>query len=909
VTETGANAGADDELVVDDRETRSAMHADGRPTVRRSVGTAVCVALACLTMQHALATIVLEGTSANDVLDASGSSERHEIYGNGGWDAITGSGANDLLDGGAGNDTLDGGAGDDTLVGGPGNDTLRGGPGRDTFRSGGTTSGFDVFNGGGGADSVVGTSADDVIGVLSLSSIEIIDGGAGADVLQLASDGRSIDLAQTTLESIARILGGPGNDRIVGTSANDVISGGGGSDAIDGGPGRDTATYARAYASYVVSVTESGLRVRALSGNEGTDTLTSIERVEFSDGVYADGSFTATAAGNRPPLAAADSAKLKEDTSIEIAVLANDVDEDGDPLSVTISAAPAHGSADVTATRTVRYRPAGHYFGSDTLRYTIDDGKGGTDSALVSLQVAGVPDAPIARDDAVGVAAGGTVDVDVLANDTDPDGEAITVISIGVPVHGTATRLSSGRIRYTAPGDYTGTDEFIYKITDPKERKDRATVTVTIGDASGNVLLTALQAAPSGSWLRVNANQFQDVWTPVDQRPATPGYQNPAKVIHAWSSMAWDPNRDRLVFWGGGHANYSGNEVYVFEARTGRWRRQSLPSDVWEPLADSQFFAVDGPRHAPTSSHTYDNQEFLPRLDRFITFGGAKFNGKQKFVLEDGVTLTGPYLWDPSRGGANAVGGTAGSQVRANLYASVTGGEMWNNRDTVRNRGIGAVRPSADWVNSTSAYVRNGARDAILITEAPRTQARLFRYTIADVSEPDADTWELLGVDATGYGNQGAGGYDPGRKLFARTANTAAGWGLVVWSLQQPGPTNRSYFVAPGGSLSLNELFGMDFDSKRGVFMLWDGGPDVWQVTPPDAGGGPWSAQKAPRNPAGPLPSQQDGTFIATSGATVAQRGVLGKWKYAADYDVFFGVISPVGGTVWVYKPVDWAPP
>ena len=204
----------------------------------------------------------------------------------------------------------------------------------------------------------------------------------------------------------------------------------------------------------------------------------------------------------------------------------------------------------------------------------------------------------------------------------------------------------------------------------------------------------------------------------------------------------------------------------------GRWRRESLPSEVWEPLGDSQFFAVDGPRNAPTSSHTYDNQEFLPQLDRFITFGGAKFNGKQKFVLEDGVTLTGPYLWDPNRAGANSVGGTDGSQVRPTVYRSVTGGQMWDNRDTVRNRGIGSVRPSADWVNSTSAYVRNGSHDAILITEAPRTLARLFRYTINDVASPETDTWELLGIDSTGYGNQGAGAYDPVRKLFARTANT-----------------------------------------------------------------------------------------------------------------------------------------
>ena len=60
---------------------------------------------------------------------------------------------------------------------------------------------------------------------------------------------------------------------------------------------------------------------------------------------------------------------------------------------------------------------------------------------------------------------------------------------------------------------------------------------------------------------------------------------------------------------------------------------------------------------------------------------------------------------------------------------------------------------------------------------------------------------------------------------------------------------------------------------------------------------------------AAPLPSQQDGAITTTNGTTAPQRGVLGKWKYAADYDVFFGVISPTAGNVWVYKPVGWAPP
>jgi hypothetical protein len=857
----------------------------------------------------AAAATILQGTSANDVLDASASSTSYQIIGNGGYDTLIGSSADDTLDGGPGNDSLHGGAGNDLLIGGSGNDSIAGDAGDDSVRASGTTSGFDAIDGGPGTDRLLGSGGDDVSGIRSLTGIESIDGGAGFDKLQLASGGRVLDLSGMSVTGIERIVGGSGNDTITGSAGDDVVIGGGGADRISGGGGADTAIYTRVFASYSIVANGSSLQVRDLVGNEGVDTLTSIERIEFADGTYANGSFTPSGSGNHPPTATNDSATLAEDSSIEVAVLANDRDADGDDLTVSIATPPSHGSASATATRTIRYTPSANYAGADSLRYSIADGRGGTASAVVSLQVTAVADAPLARDDAASVIALGSVDIDVLANDIDPDGGAVSLESAGAAAHGTTTTLTDGHVRYAPATGYTGSDQFSYTISDPTGRTDTAQVIVTVSGTAGNALLAELEAAPAGSWLRVNVNRFDDVWTPVDQRPNTPGYLNPAKVIHAWSSMAWDSKRDRLIFWGGGHANYSGNEIYSFDVRSARWRRESLPSDVWEPLGDSQFFAVDGARNAPTSSHTYDNQEYLPRLDRFITFGGAKFNGKQKFVLEDGVTLTGPYLWNPNRAGANSVGGSDGSQVKPDLYASVSGGEMWDDRDTVRNRGVGAVRPSADWVNSTSAYASDGENDAMLVTEAPRTQARLFRYTISDVASPETDRWELVGTDLLGYGNQGAGAYDPVRKLYARTAKIASSWGLVVWSLQQPGPANRSFVVVPTGSLPLNELYGMDFDTHRGAFVLWDGGPDVWYVTPAAAVGSAWSAQKAARNTGGELPSQGDGSFVAANGTRVAQRGVLGKWKYAADYDVFFGVINPTAGNVWVYKPVNWSLP
>src|SRR6266487_5723034 len=82
---------------------------------------------------------------------------------------------------------------------------------------------------------------------------------------------------------------------------------------------------------------------------------------------------------------------------------------------------------------------------------------------------------------------------------------------------------------------------------------------------SGPLLPLILQM-PQHGWLKVNTNLYSDVWTPADLEPLNNGATNtPSKIILAWSGFGWDSNRGDLILYGGGHANYSGNDVY-------RWR-------------------------------------------------------------------------------------------------------------------------------------------------------------------------------------------------------------------------------------------------------------------------------------------------------------------------------------------------
>ena len=93
-----------------------------------------------------------------------------------------------------------------------------------------------------------------------------------------------------------------------------------------------------------------------------------------------------------------------------------------------------------------------------------------------------------------------------------------------------------------------------------------------------------------------------------------------ANVIAAWSSAAFDTKRARLIVWGGGHGDYSGNEIYAFDVNTLAWQRLTNPSNP--PGVDAPY-APDG---NPTSRHTYNYIQYIPApVDRFCSFGGSAF--------------------------------------------------------------------------------------------------------------------------------------------------------------------------------------------------------------------------------------------------------------------------------------------
>ncbi|MFY9824829.1 MAG: Ig-like domain-containing protein, partial [Thermoanaerobaculia bacterium] len=211
----------------------------------------------------------------------------------------------------------------------------------------------------------------------------------------------------------------------------------------------------------------------------GSDSFT--YTVSDGNGGTATGTVTITVTPvNDVPVANADSATVTEDGTVNVSVLGNDTDPDGDTLSVASVTQGAHGAVVINPDKTVKYTPVANYNGSDSFTYTVSDGNGGTATATVTVTVTAVNDAPVANADSATVAEDGTVNVSVLGNDTDPDGDTLSVASVTQGAHGAVVINPDKTVKYTPAANYNGSDSFTYTVSDGNGGTATATVTVTV---------------------------------------------------------------------------------------------------------------------------------------------------------------------------------------------------------------------------------------------------------------------------------------------------------------------------------------------------------------------------------------------------------------------------------------------
>ncbi len=192
---------------------------------------------------------------------------------------------------------------------------------------------------------------------------------------------------------------------------------------------------------------------------------------------------------NRPPVVTADTDKVVVGQSVIIDVTENDVDPDGDPLTVTAVTQPGDesGQAVVFSREEIQFSPAALLDEEDqaTARftYTVSDGNGHEVVGEVTITV--LPEAleepPFARDDSTFTFVDVPVTVDVLRNDGDPSGGRPTLVGRpGCPSGGQATVTADGQVRYDPPPGQSGAFRCTYEVTNARGLTASASIIVSV---------------------------------------------------------------------------------------------------------------------------------------------------------------------------------------------------------------------------------------------------------------------------------------------------------------------------------------------------------------------------------------------------------------------------------------------
>ena len=191
-------------------------------------------------------------------------------------------------------------------------------------------------------------------------------------------------------------------------------------------------------------------------------------------------------ADNLPPDATDDQATTTEDTPVAIDVIANDVDPEGQLAAATVmvSMEPGSGSAFVDRQAgVITYIPEQGFAGRDEFAYRVSDVAGLSDTAFVVIVVQPSNQAPVAEDDETSTKEETPVTIPVLQNDHDPDENLApgTVRVVENTLYGQLEVDSqSGDVTYIPEADFTGTDRFVYAVSDADGATGMALVKITV---------------------------------------------------------------------------------------------------------------------------------------------------------------------------------------------------------------------------------------------------------------------------------------------------------------------------------------------------------------------------------------------------------------------------------------------
>ena len=344
----------------------------------------------------------------------------------------------------------------------------------------------------------------------------------------------------------------------------------------------------------VTRVSDTTLAYTAKNGFTGTDRF----KYQITDSEGRKGSAWVTISvtqTNEKPVAVADAAATHMNQPVTIDVTANDSDPDGDPVSLIpnpIRTQPQHGTAVRVSASRIAYSPEQGFAGTDSFEYEIGDGNGGRSRALVNISVSDTNHPPDAEDDTAVTTAGAAVTINVTANDSDTDGDRVLLIAnpiITAPANGTATKINGAEITYRPRAGFTGTDTFEYEVGDGHAGRDRALVTITVGEGEVNHNPVAVQDEVSA---RVN--------TPIDiEVTANDSDPDGDSVFLVTNAIETAPSHGTAVRIDGRTVrytpatDYTGVDTFQYEIGDGRGKRSRAWVRVTIDDANSRPVAVN----------------------------------------------------------------------------------------------------------------------------------------------------------------------------------------------------------------------------------------------------------------------------------------------------------------------------
>jgi hypothetical protein len=389
-------------------------------------------------------------------------------------------------------------------------------------------------------------------------------------------------------------------------------------------------------------------------GFTGTDSFT--YSIADEDGLTDQATVSISVIADQPPIGLEDVYAVASGTTLDVSAsegfLSNDVDPDGGAVTGQALVDDVdNGDLLALTSGAFTYTPDPGFTGVDSFMYTaVDENGNSTGPVTVWLGVFNAM-APVANDDMATTDEDVAVTIDVLANDTDPNSDPLSIDSFGQGTHGTVTQVGDELV-YTPDLNFFGMDEFEYTISDGNGGSDTASVAVTVASVNdAPVAQNDAYVVTAGGTLSVAAPGVLENDTDVENDPLSAqlisGASNGMFSLFADGSFDYTPN-----------VGFAGTDQFQYAASDGSLDSNPAVAEIEveriEIVGTEAKDRLFGSEHAELFRPLGGNadQLYLGGGMDLIEFGAETENGKREitqirgFSSDDALDLGGAAVVD-----------------------------------------------------------------------------------------------------------------------------------------------------------------------------------------------------------------------------------------------------------------------